>query len=137
MFDSDSYRELRRGKMYNTKSGDTMSESGNLEDNRAANSLENTEGEVPEIRTLNQEAVNEQIKGFIAPPTRQLEELTPLIQGMVTTPHPSHYPKTDYSTNSGTTAHQPDIQRLELYRLVLFLAKQWFNFYQFEIETWL
>ena len=85
-----------------------MIESGSVEGNRAVNSLENTEGEVPEIRILTQEAVKEQIKGFIAPLTRQLEELTRLVQEMVTTPHPSHYPRTDYITISGTAAHQPD-----------------------------
>ena len=85
-----------------------MSESGCVEDNRAGNSLENTKRDVPKVRTLTQGAVNEQIKWFIAPLTSQLEELTRLVQGKVTTPHSSHYPRTDFSTISGTAAHQPD-----------------------------
>ena len=66
-----------------------MSEDGSIEENRASNSSENFGEEVPEIHTLTQEAVNEQIKGFIAPLTCQLEELTRLLEGMVTTPNPS------------------------------------------------
>ena len=67
-----------------------MSENSSVEDNRAGNSSENVEEEFPEIHTLTEVVVNEQIKGFIAPLTRQLEELTRLVQRMVTTPHPSH-----------------------------------------------
>ena len=77
MLGFDFYRELRNGKKYKTNSGQTMSENCSTEDNRAGNSSENTEEEVPEIHTLTQEAVNEQIKGFIASLARQLEELTP------------------------------------------------------------
>ena len=40
-----------------------MSQSGNVEDNRASNSSEKTEGAVPEIRTLTQKAVIEQKNG--------------------------------------------------------------------------
>ena len=85
-----------------------MSESGSVENYRADNSSANSDGEVPENRILTQEAVNEQIKGFIAPLTRQLEELTRLVQGMVATPRPTHYPRTDYHIISGTIVHQPD-----------------------------
>ena len=87
-----------------------MSENGSAEDNMAGKASENTKGEVPEIRILTEEAINEQIKGFIAPLTRQLEELTRLVQGMVTTPHPCYHPKTDYSSISGTSAYQPDTE---------------------------
>ena len=44
-----------------------MSENGSNEDNRAGNSSEYTGEEVPESRTLTQEAVNELINGFNAP----------------------------------------------------------------------
>ena len=44
-----------------------MSKNGSSEGNRVGKSSENTEEEVPEIPTLNQEVVNEQIKRFIAP----------------------------------------------------------------------
>ena len=110
MLDFDSYRELRSGERYNTNAVHTVSDNGSVEDNRADNSSKNTEEEVPETRILTQEAVNEQIKGFIAPPARQLEELTQLVQGMVTTPHSSHCPRIDYSIIYGTAAHQPDTE---------------------------
>ena len=80
MSDSDSYRELKSGKRYNTSLWRTMSENDSIEEDSAGNSSENFDEEVPEIHTLTQEAVNEQIKGFIAPLTRQLEELTRLVQ---------------------------------------------------------
>ena len=84
-----------------------MSENGSV-DNGAGNRLEITEEEVPEIRTWTQEGVNERIKGFIAPLKRKLEGLSRLVQVMVTTRHPCHYPRTDYSTISGAAIHQPN-----------------------------
>ena len=104
MLESDSYREFRNGKGHKRNPERTMSENGSIEESRAGNSSENAEEEIPKIHTLSREAVSEQIKGFVAPLTRQLEELTRLVQGMVTTPH---CPRTDYSTISGTAA-QPD-----------------------------
>ena len=113
MLDFDSYRELRNGKRYNTNSGQTVSEKSSTEDNRAGNSSENIEEEVPEIGTLTQEAVNEQIKEFSNPLTRRLEEMTRLVQGMVKKPHSNHYPRTDYSTIFGAVIYQPDTARLD------------------------
>ena len=70
-----------------------MNENGNIEENVTGISSENVEGKISGFRTLTQEAVNEQIKGFIGPLTRQLEkQLTPLVQELVTMPHPSHSP---------------------------------------------
>ena len=85
-----------------------MSENGSIEENVTGNSSENVGGEVSEVQTLTEEAVNEQIKRFIAPLIRQLGELTRLVQGMVTTPHPSHYPRTAVGTTYGTARHQSD-----------------------------
>ena len=65
-----------------------------------------TEGEFPQVRTLTQEMVNEQINGFIAPLTRQLEqleEMTRPVQRMVATRHPSHYPRADYCAIFGAS----------------------------------
>ena len=45
------------------------------------------------------------------------ENLGCLVQGMVTTPYPSHYPKTDYSTPFGTAAHQSDMELLGTFRV--------------------
>ena len=85
-----------------------MSENGSIEENVTGNSSENVEEEVSEIQTLTQEAVNEQIRGILAPLNCQLGELTRLVQGMVITPHPSHYPRTAFGTTYGTARHQSD-----------------------------
>ena len=69
-----------------------MGNHGSTEENVTGISSENVEGEDSEIQTLTQKAVNEQSRGFIAPLTRQLEELTRLVQGMRTTQYPEHYP---------------------------------------------
>ena len=85
-----------------------MSDHGSTDENAIGISSENAEGEVSEIQPLTQEAVNEQIRGFIAPVTRQLEELTRVVQGMTTTRHPNHYPRTEFGTTSGTAISQSD-----------------------------
>ena len=92
--------------MYEIISGHTKSKNGSTEENKAGNSAENAEEEVLEIHTLTQEAVNEQFRKFITPLRGQLEELIRLVQGMVTTPHPSHYLRTDYSATSGAALYQ-------------------------------
>ena len=63
----DPYRELRIGKRHKTNTDYEKSEHGGTEDNRVSNLSENAEEEVPKLRVLTQEAVNEEIKGFIAP----------------------------------------------------------------------
>ena len=82
--------------------------SGSIEGNTVGNPSENTEEEIPEVRVLTEEVVNEQIKGIIV--TRQLEGLTRLVQGMLTTLHPSQYPKANYSAFSGASVHQSERQ---------------------------
>ena len=57
---------------------------------------------------LTQEAVNEQIRGFIAPLTRQLEELIRLVQKMSTSGRPNSYPETELGAVSGTAMPQSD-----------------------------
>ena len=70
---------------------------------------ENNEAEVPEVHALAQELVNEQMKGIIAPVTRQPEEMTRPVQGTVTTLNASNHPRADYSATSGGAVHQHDI----------------------------
>ena len=108
MLNSAIYKEIRNGKRYSTCVERAMSENGSIEETTTGNSSENVEVEVSEIHTSTQEVVNEQIIEFIAPPTRQLQELTRLVQGVVTPPHPSHYPRADFGTTSGTTTCQSD-----------------------------
>ena len=85
-----------------------MSENGNLEESQTSTSSENVEEEIPGFHNLIQEVVNEQIKGFIALSTRQLEEMARLVQGMVMTPHPIKNPRTDHISFPGTATRQSD-----------------------------
>ena len=84
MLHSTDHRELRNGKLYQTSSGHKMSPHGSTAELMNRSSSENVEGESPEVETSAQKAVKEQIRGFIAPLTHQLEELTRLVQGMST-----------------------------------------------------
>ena len=111
MLDSEEYRERRNGKGYNTTIEHTKSENGSIEENIAGNSSENVKREVSENQTLTQEAVKEQIKGFIGPLTRQREQLTRLVQGMVTPPHPSYCLRTDFATTPGRATHNSDTSK--------------------------
>ena len=108
MLSSTEYREFRKGKRYQTSIERTMSDHGSTEEITNGISSKNVKGEVSEIQTLTQEAVNEQIRRFITLLTRQLEKLTRLVQGMTTTRHPNYYPRTEFGTTSGTAISQSD-----------------------------
>ena len=97
MLHSTDYRELSNGKRYHTWFERTISNHGSREEIANRSSPENFEAEVPEFQTLTQEAVNEQIRVFIAPLSLQLEELTRLVQGMTTSRHPNSHPGTEGS----------------------------------------
>ena len=108
MPNSTDYRELRDGERHQTSTERNVSNHGSMKELANRSASENVEGEVLEVQTLTQEAVNEQIRGFIAPLTRQLEELTRLVQGMTTSRHPNTYPKTELGTTSGRAMPQSD-----------------------------
>ena len=110
----DPYRELWNGKRYIMNTNDKIGENGSIENDRMDNPSENIGEDLPEDRLLTHEAVNEQMKKFIVPLTRQLKELTRLVRGMVTTPLPSNYPRAKYSAISGAAVHQPDKDYLEM-----------------------
>ena len=95
-----------------------MSNHGSTEEITDRSASKNVEGKIPEFQTLTQEAVTEQIRGFIAPLTRELEELTRLEQGMSTSRHPNSYPRTEawlyhfwYSRASVRHSHPTDFLR--------------------------
>ena len=113
MLHSTDYRELRNGKLYQTSTERKKSHHSCTEELVNRISSENVESESPVIQTLIQEAVNEQIRRFIALLTRQLEELTWLVQGTSTSRHPNSYPRTEFGTTSGTAMPQSDSERLE------------------------
>ena len=85
-----------------------MSHQGSSEQIASRSSSENVDGEILEVKTLAQEAVNEQIRGFIAPLTRQLEELTRLAQGLTTSWHPNPHPRMELGVTSRTAMLQSD-----------------------------
>ena len=105
---STDYRELRNGKQYQASIESTMGNHGSTEEIANRSSSKNVQGEVSEIQTLTQEAVNEQIRGLIAPLTRQLEELTRLVQRMATTQCRNQYPRPEFGTTSGTAMPHSD-----------------------------
>ena len=106
MLDSVECTGLRNGKRYYLSVEGTMSDRGSTEENATGISSQIVDAEVSKVQTLTQEAVNKQNRRFIAPLTRQLEELTRLVQGVVTTQQPQNYPRTDLGTTSGIATHQ-------------------------------
>ena len=121
MLDSECYKKMGSGNRYPTNVESTMNENGSIEENGTASSWEIVGEEVADNQTLTHEAVNEQIKEFIAPLFRLLEELTRLVQDLVTTLHPGHYLTTDPSAVSGAASHQSDtVPAMYLSRKFLF-----------------
>ena len=94
MIQSTDHRELRNGERYQTLIERTVRNHVSTKEIANRNSSEKFDVEVPGFQTLKQEAVNEHIRGFIAPLTRQLEERSRLVQGMTTSRHPNSYPRT-------------------------------------------
>ena len=134
MLDFDSCRDLKkRHKVQHELRLRTMSENGTAEDNRADKFSGNAEEEVPEIHTLTQEAVNEQIQGFIAPSHFNLEEFIRLVQRIVVTPYRNHYPRIDYSTISCASVYQPDAWSWSCFITwsSWFMLRSWYDYHIF------
>ena len=72
---------------------------------KAYGSNTNTESET---RILTQEDIDEQIRNYIVPLTRQQKDLTRLSQGMSTAHRRKLYPRVGTSANSSTIDHLPD-----------------------------
>ena len=89
-----------------------VSENKGSESHSAMNSQEFNENEEPEFHTLTQEEVNEQIKSFVAPLTRQVEVLIHLVQGLSVASHPKHYPRADTDTSYNAHGYSPDTKGL-------------------------
>ena len=69
-----------------------------------------------ETRILTQEEVNEQIKNYSAIVTRQLEDLTRMIQGMSTSHWPNFSPRAGISASSSAAGPSPDSEK---YRVLI------------------
>ena len=109
MLHSTDHGELRNKKLQQVSTERKMSHHGSTGELVNRSSSENVEGEIPESQTLTQDVVNEQIREPFAPPTRQLENLIRLVQGMFTSRHSNPYPKTELGATSGTAMPQSDI----------------------------
>ena len=72
-----------------------MTEKNSLEGNSAMNSHDTNENEELQIHTSTQSEPNEFVRNFIAPLTRQLKDVTGLIQGLSVTSHPNLYSRVD------------------------------------------
>ena len=116
MLHSTDYRELRNGKRYQTSDEREINHHRSTEEIANRSSSKSVEGENPEIQTLTQKGINEQIRGFIAPLTRQLEELSRLVQGMSTSRHPNSCPRTKLGTTSSTAMPQSDTYHMQPFR---------------------
>ena len=92
---SDPIREFEKQKRYNTARTTTMSEDNISESHYEMNSHETNGKEEPEVRILKQEEVIEQNRNVIEPIMRQLEDLTQILERVLVTLHPNHYPKLD------------------------------------------
>ena len=108
MLQSNDYRELRKRKRYQASIERKMCNHGSTEEISNKSSSAKVERETRDFQTLTQEAVNEQNRWLIVPPTRQLEELTRLVQGTSISRHPKSYLKTELGTTSGTAMLHSD-----------------------------
>ena len=61
-----------------------------------------------EAGILTQEEVNDQIRSYIDPLTKQLEDLIRLIQGMSRAKQPNNYPRAATSVKFSEHGYQPD-----------------------------
>ena len=86
-----------------------MTNQSSTEEFANRSSSEIVEGQISEIQALTQETIIEQIRGFIAHLTRQLEELTRLVQGMTTSRNLFSYLRSELGTTSGTAMPQSDM----------------------------
>ena len=75
--------------------------------NRSSSDI--VERQISELQALIRETFNEQIRGFIAHLTHQLEELTRLVQGMTTSRNQISYLRSELGTTSGTAMPQSEM----------------------------
>ena len=109
MLNSIHYRVLRNGECNQTSNERIMSHHGSSDKTAIRSSTENADREISDVQTLIQKAVNEQVRQFFAPLTRQIEELTRLVQGMITFGHLNSYIRAEFGTTSGTAMPQSDM----------------------------
>ena len=85
-----------------------MSEYSSSEGSPAMNPTGTNQNKGTELRTLTQAEVDQLIKSFIAPLVRQLDDLTRIVQGMITASHPDYYTRTGTAAICRAPGYQPD-----------------------------
>ena len=85
----DLMRQLEKEKKCDTMLSIEKSEGSITENRPMMNAQERNVEDEPEVHILTEEEVNYQIRNHVAPLTKQLEDLTRLIQGMATVRHPT------------------------------------------------
>ena len=82
MSGSTARKEFRSIKKYDIFTQNIMTEFNSSDNSDLQNARSSNNDSESESHILTQEAVDEQIKNYIGPLTKQLEDLTGLIQGM-------------------------------------------------------
>ena len=103
----DTFRELRKSKKYEWATNSCMVGNNCSETYPIISVHESNKDTESKTRILTQKEVGEQIRSYIAPLTRQLEDLTCLIHGMLTAHRPNLSPRAGTSTSSSAAGPSP------------------------------
>ena len=101
-------RESGNGRKYDTLASNRMTGINSFETSSLLNSYRSNADSESEARILIQEEVNEQIKSYIIPLNKQLEDLTWLIQGISSAHERILSPRASTSANSSATGKLSD-----------------------------
>ena len=86
-----------------------MSENYSTKSSPIINAPKHNVEDEPEVHVLTQKEVNQQIRNYIAPLTKQLENLSGFTQGMTTDQHPTSHPRAATSASFSVPGYQPDM----------------------------
>ena len=105
----DIVQELGNGKKYETATSINLIESNFYERSPILSAHKDNVSIVSEARILTQEEIDDQIKIYITSLTKQLENLTRLIQGMSTAHRPNLSSRAGASASFSAANHSPDM----------------------------
>ena len=104
----NTFQKLGNGWKYETFANIRMSEKDSSESNPFKSAHQSNTDTDSETRILTQGEVDDQIRNYIAPLTRQLEKLIRLIQEMSTAHRPNRSPKAGTSANFSAAGPSPN-----------------------------
>ena len=104
----DTIRELKNGKKYETTANISISENNCAEIIPTVSAYESNTDTECETRIVTQEEVDEQIRNYNVSLTRQLDDLTRLIQGMSTAHRANLPPMASTSASSSAAGSSPN-----------------------------